>query len=218
MAYPRKKIKLNRLFFESQTSTFPQKQIGEQDHVYNQSDSFSNTSSPINEKRYINNNFQEQNDDSNVLKSEQLILDESNDIEMRINEWLDKNNIKMVRPEDIIHDFYHKIRIQALQQMEIELHEMKYSEESTQYSSNDLEYENLDYSHNKKINKQKAYQDSNDIEKKQVDVKVVRCIFQDRQINKNNQNLTLTSKLLQRRVNQSLVTKTSNIDCDNYLY
>ncbi|KAL4503419.1 hypothetical protein ABPG72_001025 [Tetrahymena utriculariae] len=223
MAYPRKKIKLNRLFLESQTSSFPQVQIDQQDNLYNQSDSYSNTNSPIDERVYNfssnhsqnNNHFKEQNEDTNFLKSEQMILDESNDIEMRINEWLDRNNIKMVSPEEIIHDFYHKIRTQALQQMEIELNEIQYREESSYNSYDDLDYESLDYSHN---NKQKAYQVSNRIEKKSVDVKVVRSTTQDRQIKKINQNLTLTSKLLQRRINKGLVTKISILDCNNYVY
>ncbi|EAS00446.1 hypothetical protein TTHERM_00221190 (macronuclear) [Tetrahymena thermophila SB210] len=226
MTNPRKKIKLNRLFFESQASQFPQLQLNQNDHLYNQSDSYSNTNSPIHEKvSYFsredfqnNNHFIQQNDDTNVLKSEQFILDESNDVEMRINEWLDRNNIKMVSPEDIIHDFYHKIRMQTLQKMEIELNEIQYREESSQNSSNDLDYEGLDYSHNKKNNKQKAYQVSNDVEKKLLDVKVVRSKVQDRQAKKINQNLTLTSKLLQRRINLNLVTKSSNIDCNNYVY
>lgn len=42
---------------------------------------------------------------------------------MRINEWLDSQNIVMVRPEDIIHDFYEKTRAEAFRRMEIELNE-----------------------------------------------------------------------------------------------
>lgn len=48
---------------------------------------------------------------SNKCDNDLMIDDSTNEIESRINEWLDRNNICMVKPEDIIHDYYHKKRI-----------------------------------------------------------------------------------------------------------
>ncbi|KAL4507057.1 hypothetical protein ABPG72_001850 [Tetrahymena utriculariae] len=74
---------------------------------------FQNISNSTSSTASSNNNSEEFNCSERQFKVSQIVIDTSDDLESRIHEWLDKQNVIITNPYDKIADYYHQLRIQA---------------------------------------------------------------------------------------------------------
>ncbi|EAS06881.1 hypothetical protein TTHERM_00726000 (macronuclear) [Tetrahymena thermophila SB210] len=59
------------------------------------------------------NNSEEFNCPERQFRFSQIVIDTNDDLESRIHDWLDKQNVIITNPYDKIADYYHQLRIQA---------------------------------------------------------------------------------------------------------
>ncbi|KAL4460482.1 hypothetical protein ABPG74_000233 [Tetrahymena malaccensis] len=74
---------------------------------------FQNISNSTSSTASSNDNNEEFNCPERQFKFSQIVIDTSDDLESRIHEWLDKQNVIITNPYDKIADYYHQLRIQA---------------------------------------------------------------------------------------------------------